>query len=179
MLKGIVDVLVVRAENLKSAVGEEIMSDKIKLTIELVSQGSHYTNLRSIFSRKDWDLLRRHCYKKADYKCEICGGVGRKHPVECHEMWFYSRNHEQRLDDLIALCPRCHEVKHIGLAQVKGRLHEARGHLMLINHWDKTTANKYIDKAFDIYQERSLKDWEVDVTYGEKLLKQLKEEDDR
>jgi len=55
--------------------------------------------------------------KKAENLCETCGGCGPQYPVECHEIWNYDDTRLiQKLDGLIALCPDCHEVKHIGLA---------------------------------------------------------------
>ena len=41
------------------------------LTIELVPSTSHYTNVRTILPKKEWDRLRKESYKKANYKCEI------------------------------------------------------------------------------------------------------------
>ena len=101
------------------------------LEIELVPQSSHFKNLRSDLKPNEWDLLRKDSYKKAGHRCEICGGKGPKWPVECHDIWDYT-NGVQTLKGLIALCPACHEVKHMGLAQLKGRLGIAKKHLMKI-----------------------------------------------
>jgi hypothetical protein len=147
-----------------------------KLTIELVPETSWFTNLRSMFSRADWDVLRRYIYKTAGYKCEICNGVGNKHPVECHEVWNYDdKKHKQTLIDLIALCPRCHEVKHIGLARVRGRNEYAERHLASINKWNSVQTQEYIDKAFSKWELRSQYDWKVDISFTNSLLKKLKE----
>ena len=74
------------------------------LTVELVPRGQWGANLRSELPKKDWDRLRREQYKKAGYVCEICGGKGSRHPVECHEIWHYDEDtNTQRLDGLIAL----------------------------------------------------------------------------
>lgn len=90
----------------------------MKLTIELVPSTSWFSNLRSLLSSEEWDKIRRGCYKNANYKCEICSGVGPKHPVECHETWEYDEKQGiQKLIGLIALCPSCHEVKHVGLEE--------------------------------------------------------------
>ena len=32
-------------------------------------------------SRSVWDKLRKQTYRKANYRCEICGGKGPKWPV--------------------------------------------------------------------------------------------------
>lgn len=94
----------------------------MKLEIELVPSSSWGNNLRdeANLSRGDWDTLRRGCYERAGHKCEICGGVSwrtyggkRKKIVECHEIWSYEGG-VQRLEGLVALCSKCHRVKHIG-----------------------------------------------------------------
>lgn len=68
------------------------------LTIELVPNTCWYSNVRSNVAKKDWDTLRYHTYKQASHRCEICGGVGQQHPVECHEIWDYDdQQHIQTL----------------------------------------------------------------------------------
>ncbi len=47
---------------------------KPKLTIELVPSTSWYKNMRSI-SPKSWDLIRSSIYKRAKYRCEVCGNM--------------------------------------------------------------------------------------------------------
>jgi hypothetical protein len=138
----------------------------VKLTIELVPETSWYNNLRSILSKSSWDRLRWASYKKANNLCEICGGRGPKHPVECHEIWEYdNEKHIQKLSGMIALCPACHEVKHFGLARIKGREYFAKEHLMEINKWCQEDAEQYIEYAFETWQKRSRYLWKIDLTF--------------
>ena len=68
------------------------------LTVELVPKTAWYKNLRSELPEGKWDQLRKHSYRLAEYKCEICTGKGDKWPVECHEIWDYDDvNHIQKL----------------------------------------------------------------------------------
>ena len=90
---------------------------KMKLGINLIPKSSWYKNLRSEFSKKRWDVLRKECYKKANYICEACGGKGDKWPVECHEVWDFSKIGIQKLIRLIALCPLCHKCQHPGCTE--------------------------------------------------------------
>ncbi len=79
-----------------------------RLTVELVPKTSWYNNIRALVDELDWDRIRRQVYRQADYRCEICGGRGPEHPVECHEVWRYDdRTHVQMLVRMIALCPAC------------------------------------------------------------------------
>lgn len=82
-----------------------------RLTVELIPSTSWFTNVRSHLPTGEWDLVRRAVYRRARYRCEVCGGRGGgpdgpNHPVECHEVWAYDdEHHVQRLERLVALCP--------------------------------------------------------------------------
>jgi hypothetical protein len=142
----------------------------MKLTIELVPQSCWYSNVRSNVSKAEWDKLRAASYRKARFKCEICGGKGSKWPVECHEVWHYNEETRvQKLVRMIALCPPCHEVKHIGLARIKGNFNRAVQHLMKVNDMTEQDATDYIETAFRVWSERSKYNWELDITFLDNL----------
>lgn len=154
----------------------------IKLSIELVPSSSWFNNVRAILTRAQWDILRKQVYSEAWDVCQICGGVGSKHPVECHEIWNYDdKNLIQKLDGMIALCPDCHMVKHIGLAQIQNKGERALKHLMKVNGFKKKEAEKYIIDSFIKWEERSGKTWILDISYLErygvdvKKIKKVKE----
>lgn len=141
-----------------------------KLTIELVPSTAWYSNVRSNVTTQEWDKIRRKSYLKADNKCEICGDVGTnqgvKHNVECHEIWEYNDECKiQKLIGLISLCPFCHKTKHTGLAQIKGEINIVIKQLMKVNEMTKKEAKDYIDLSFELFEERSNHDWELDITY--------------
>lgn len=137
------------------------------LTIELVPKTAWFKNLRSELPKEQWDKLRKECYRKANYVCECCGGKGNKWPVECHEIWAYDdKKKKQTLLGLIALCPSCHEVKHIGFASVRGRLDAATQHLANVNRWSFRKSKEYIDEAFKLWEKRSAYEWELDITWA-------------
>src|SRR5437588_2921912 len=100
----------------------EILAPRTLLTVELVPSTCWFSNLRSELDKDDWDRLRHAVYERAGNYCEVCGQRGAQHPVECHEVWEYDDEHSvQRLSGLIALCPACHEAKHMGRASSMGR----------------------------------------------------------
>jgi len=136
------------------------------LTIELVPSTVWYSNLRSELTKEQWDNLRKECYRKASYRCEVCGGRGPKWPVECHEIWkFDDENRTQTLTGLVALCPDCHQVKHIGLAGKRGRYEEARNHLEKVNGWTRKQAEDYIRQSFKTWEKRSQHEWSLDISW--------------
>jgi hypothetical protein len=139
-----------------------------RLSIELVPRSCFYSNLRSNLSKQDWDFLRTECYTRAGYVCEICGGRGNRHAVECHEIWEYDDiNYVQTLVGLIALCPKCHKAKHMALAREMGWHHEAEHHLCVINKWDRKTLQTYLDEVFDLFEQRSRHPWQLDISWLE------------
>lgn len=136
------------------------------LTVELVPSTAWGANLRSELPKKDWDKLRKAQYANAGNRCEICGGKGRKHPVECHEIWDYNdKTHVQTLTGLIALCPPCHRVKHLGFAFVKGRGQEAIAHLMKVNGWSPEDTQHYVEAVFEEHARRSKHRWTLDLEW--------------
>lgn len=137
----------------------------MKLEIELVPKSCWFSNVRSAVTKNQWNLIKSEISSKAWNLCEICSGVGPKHPVECHEVWHYDDNSLiQKLIKMIALCPDCHMVKHIGFAQVINKADYALNHFMKINQLNKVDAKKYIKQVFDIWEKRSLKKWKLDIT---------------
>lgn len=135
------------------------------LTIELIPQSSFFSNVRSHVSQKEWDLIRKQVYTNAKNVCEICGGVGPKHPIEAHEIWHYDdKTLVQKLVGMIGLCPNCHSVKHIGLAQIQGRAEKALKHFMVVNKVSKKEADKYLEDSFEEWDKRSKKKWKLDIS---------------
>jgi hypothetical protein len=145
----------------------------MKLTIELVPSTSWFTNVRSLVKPNEWDKLRTESYLKAKYRCEICNGIGKKHPVECHEIWEYNdETREQKLIGLISLCPKCHQVKHAGFAIATHKGNEVVQQLMLVNGMTKKEANDYIEKSFELWRERSKVKWNVNIDLIKDSLKE-------
>lgn len=136
------------------------------LFVDLVPNSVWFSNLRSELMTDEWDRVKKATFRAANYLCEICGGRGQKHPVECHERWHYdSENKVQILMKTIALCPACHESTHFGLARVKGRDREAKQHLMHINAWNDAQAMQHIQEAMEEWKNRSKIQWKLDARW--------------
>lgn len=142
----------------------------MKLTIELVPKTCWFSNLRSNLDAADWTRLKRMTSAKAGARCEICGGRGPQWPVECHEIWRYDDISKiQTLAGLVALCPACHECKHIGLATVRGRVDQAVEHLARVNGISVQEATAYVDACFVKWEERSFFLWRLDLSWLEQF----------
>jgi hypothetical protein len=140
----------------------------IRLSVELVPKTCWFSNVRDHVTKSEWDKLRKVSYEKANNVCEICGGRGEKHDVECHETWEYDdESFIQILKGLISLCPSCHETKHIGLAELHGRREIAKNHLSSVNGWTDEQAEQYLKLVRAIWRERSKYEWKLNFTWLE------------
>lgn len=149
---------------------------KLKLEIELVPETCWFSNVRSEVTPAQWDLLRKQVYAEAWHTCEICEGVGSQHPVECHEIWEYDdKKLIQKLVGMIALCPNCHMVKHIGMSSMLGKGEQAIAHFMKVNEMTRKQTDQYMLRAFKQWERRSKKKWTLDISilkvYGIDILK--------
>lgn len=139
-----------------------------KLTIELIPASVFGSNVRSNVPKKEWDRLRKLSYEKANNICEICGDNGKnqgyRHPVECHEIWEYDfPTQTQKLTGLISLCPRCHQIKHIGRTFAVGKQAEAFSHIEKVNKWNHKQVIDYIVECFIEHKKKSKINWKLDL----------------
>lgn len=139
---------------------QEIALERLKLTVELVPKSTWGENLRSFLPASEWDALRRATYAKAGGRCQVCGQGDTV--LHCHEVWEYDDTaHVQTLKALVALCGACHEVKHIGLATIRGRRQQALEYLAAVNALTLEQARAYVRAAFRQWRERNRHEWEL------------------
>ena len=139
---------------------------KYKLDFEMVPEECWFSNLRSVLKPDDWDKVRRFAYAKAGYRCEICGVQAR---LEAHEVWSYDDEKAlQKLERVTALCPACHEVKHISRTQLMGRGMDAMEHFMKVNGCSQMEFHAALGEANEEYRRRNkVEGWVTDVTWLE------------
>lgn len=139
------------------------------LDLDLVPQSCWFSNVRSEVTKQQWDKIRHEAYMEAEYVCQICGGIGPKHPVEAHEIWEYDEAAlKQKLVGIEAICPSCHECHHWGLTRIRGKEKEALAHFMKVNKITKNKALSHIDKKFEEWKNRSKLQWELDISFLER-----------
>jgi hypothetical protein len=89
--------------------------------------------------------------------------------VECHEIWRYDDGrHVQTLAGLAALCPACHAVKHIGLAELNGRGEAAKSHRRKVNGWTEEDVDAYLEGVWEVWFGRSRHEWKLDLAWLER-----------
>ena len=140
---------------------------KNKLTFEMVPEECWYSNLRSILKPKDWDIVRRDAYARAKGRCRICGRPTTR--LEAHEQWSYDEEKAlQKLEDVVALCHSCHEVKHISRTQLMGRGQEAMEHFQKVNECSQMDFHMALAEANEIYLRRNrIEGWVTDISWLE------------
>ena len=142
----------------------------------MIPKSSWNTNLRSMLKTSQWDKVRVLCYEKAAYSCEICNAQPKKGQLHCHEVWgFDDKTGIQSLVKLEAVCSMCHSCKHMGFAVMQhfdsGRdLESVLDHFMKVNRIGIEEFHEYLDKELQLWQERSQKEWKVDISYLDEYL---------
>lgn len=137
---------------------------------DLIPRTSWGSNLNNLLTRSCWNQFRKRTFSLTAYRCEICGSPEK---LECHEVWEY---HDplpdaqpdtcgvQRLVRLMALCDLCHETYHLGLANVKRRLHIAGERVRAYNRWKPSEIGEYMNLIMFRWQQRNQCSWVLDLS---------------
>ncbi len=134
---------------------------KLKLTIDLLPRGAWGNDLSNTLSSKDWDILRNFCYKRFQNRCAICGEEDAN--LHAHELWNFDKSSRtQTLVDIIALCPKCHGVKHMRNSERIGFGENAKVHFCKINKCNTIDfANHYAEQQFRFDDLSEILRWKV------------------
>ncbi len=139
------------------------MSNKLKLNFELVPDACWGVNLRNAYPDL-WKVVSKIIRDRANSKCTICGEYSNK--LEAHEVWEYSLKGVQKLKDIIAVCPLCHSVIHIGRTELKGDIVLAEKHFMKINACSYSEYRKALGEAVSKHKElNKISEWITDLSF--------------
>lgn len=126
----------------------------LKLTIELLPKGAWGNDFSRTLSKKDWDILRNECYKRANHHCQICGY--KTDDLDSHKVWdFDIKKQTQTLKDIIGICGKCHGVNHIRNSQRLGYGENAKRHFMEVNNASELEFASHLTKAQMDFEERN------------------------
>ena len=141
----------------------------MKLNFELVPDSCWYSNLRSILTPAQWDMVRKDAYARANGRCMICDAPSPR--LEAHERWSYDeKNAVQKLEEVIAVCRSCHEVIHIGRTSLLGGEERACAHFMKVNGCSYSEYRKALGEANEVHRRRNkIPEWKLDLSFLKKF----------
>lgn len=106
---------------------------KLKLAVEPRPSSTWRVTLADRLPKTQWDKLRRECYQRANYECQVCGDKGSR--LHAHEVWaFDDKRKLQKLVDISCRCEMCHDVHHFGRST---KVYSPAYREKLIAHWCK------------------------------------------
>jgi hypothetical protein len=125
-----------------------------KLSIDLLPKGAWGNDLSKTLPKKDWDILRKKCYERANNRCQICGHITDE--LDAHEVWnFDIETKTQTLVDIVALCSKCHGVKHFRNSERLGFGENAKKHFLSVNKCSELEFASHCAEALLRYNERN------------------------
>lgn len=133
----------------------------LKLTINMLPKGAWNNDFSKTLSKKDWDKLRNFALKRANGRCEICGY--KTDTLDVHEEWeFNIEKKTQTLKQIIAICSKCHGVKHFKNSVRLGYGEEVQKHFMKVNNCSEMDFASHLNKSLLEYNERnSVYRWKI------------------
>lgn len=140
----------------------------MKLAIELVPETAWYSNLRTILMASGWNKVRQKVLARANDHCEICNAKVKR--LECHEIWHYDdETLVQSLEDVKALCRKCHRIKHFGLSLIKSQKGEINiqtleDHFTKVNECTYVEFKDHVNESFRTHGVRSREEWNIDIS---------------
>lgn len=129
--------------------------------VELIPATSWFASLANLLVGSSWKALRDFAISRTRC-CEECGSALN---LEAHEIWEY--DHEdlvQTLTGIEVLCNLCHGTRHLGRANIIGNFDATFKRLCLINRLTVEQENPYKDMIFGLWEERSSKQWKINLS---------------
>ena len=143
--------------------------EKLKLSIQLIPVNNWFCNIR-LMTPDLWDIIRKTEYRKANYKCDICGTTGR---LYCHHKWIVNyKTKTQTLIGFEVLCEKCFIAKHPGVNSDKYT--EIIKHISDVNDISIEAAGKLINIIANKWEEDAGNKWRIDISYMLKYIQKLK-----
>ena len=141
----------------------------MRLTIEMVPQPLWGENFAHSLNKEEWDRVRKACYAKANWRCEICDAPSRdENPIECHEIWHYDdQRFVHTLTGMTGICRSCHQVKHFGRSRAHGLREIAYAHAIRVNGCTPDAMDAYIAAEEALWSWRSAREWTQDLSWFE------------
>jgi len=132
---------------------------RLRLAIEPMPLSAAMASLAKLLPQAEWDRIRKSVYKRAGYRCQICGRDAR---LNCHELWYHNeRTGYQWLMGFEALCDHCHGVKHLIRARDRQTFDRLANHFMEVNMVGYQEFLRHLQDARLRQQELNRREWHI------------------
>lgn len=133
-----------------------------------------------LLPKEVWYGIKQDIYSREGHQCYVCRS--KEGQLSAHEFWEYDdEKHVQRLVGIHHLCNLCHKIKHIGFwchtIEGKSKLKQEGldredliKHFCSVNDCTREDFLKHEQKAFDLWQERSMHRWKQEFGQYTKYL---------
>lgn len=129
--------------------------------VDLIPASSWFASLANMLVTSSWTALRDPVLAWQG-GCQECGA---RAGTEGHELWSYdAASGRQTLRGIRALCFQCHEMQHLGRANVNGRFDQVFDRLCRMNRVLEHERAAYRAAIFDMWADRSDHEWELDLS---------------
>lgn len=141
----------------------------LRLRVDLIPKPLFKKNLRNAMAPGKWQALARQVREAAQHRCAICGEHTDR--LECDEVWNYDANNgEALLQELRAICVKCHQVKHLGRTEKlaeQGTV-DMRSVVQHFLETNKASLEEYTDHRHEAWSDwrrrNEIRNWRT--TYG-------------
>ena len=145
-------------------IGEDRTFGNNELYIDMIPKTSYFKNVRSLFTKEDWNIIRHHIYKRVNNRCECCGCYRNKY-LEAHERWSYNNEEGiQKLERIIALCKLCHSAVHYGHSKMKKNMDKINDHIKKVKKINDEELEKHIKESRELWKERNKIEWKLNLS---------------
>jgi hypothetical protein len=125
---------------------------------EYLPVGALGNTVRNNEGNDAWFRIRPHVFKRAKYKCELCGV---KAPLDCHESWSFKDN-TQKLEKLMGVCRKCHDCIHLNHRAYGYNIQDLLEHIQNVLKVPKEELLKMSEIAENRKTEIDNIDWDFD-----------------
>jgi len=142
--------------------------DIIPMQMDIIPATSWGASLANLLTQASWQSIRGPIVERYGRLCEICGE--KQHHIECHERWeYFTPKSEsvpgiQRLGGLFSLCQACHEMFHLGKAEMQSRTEIVLDRLSMVNRWSFAETQSFYEWSAELWEMRSQIYWVLDLS---------------
>lgn len=146
--------------------GEDRTFGPAKTEVDMLPSSCWTTTYASCISKADDRRIRLGVRQRCGSTCELCQAkedAQRGIYVGVMPRYAYVDG-RQVLRRLMGVCSTCADAVEYGQTQSRGLGGIAKRHLMAVNDWSGAEAQQHIQRAYELWSERSRQEWALDLS---------------